>query len=327
MSDGVIALAGVRSLTDAALRGKVAIDGKDVAPLAAAAAGPNPAVGGAVRGALALGGTVGDPTASGDVELSNLTVTQSNPQCPGPRRRTLTVPTVKLNAAWQEQRLVARPMTATLGGGTVTTQLTVMLGGGVRVQMADLGIKALPLEKVLVDYLCQGYAITGPLDLTGGLSFDARDVLNTLSGPGQLQVGAGRVVGSQALALIGSVVRVGGAISSILSADLPSRVFESPLEFDSITGTYTLANGVATTRDLLYSSRAMKVAIAGDYALATSRMNLDMTISHGRGEVKARVTGTTASPSIRVSPASVLRDVDPKKTEKTIKDLLKRFGR
>jgi hypothetical protein len=327
LSDGIVALAGARPLTDASLRGKVAIDGRDIAPLATAAAGPSPALGGAVKGTLALGGTVGAPTAAGEVELSKLSVTQTNAQCPEPKRRTLTIPTVKLNASWQEQHLTARPLAATLGSGTVTTQLTVALDRGVRVQLADLGIKALPLEAVLVDYLCQGYAITGPLDLTGAQTFDARDMLDTLSGPGQLRVGSGKVVGSQALALIGSVVRVGGAISSILAADLPTRVFESPLEFDSITGTYTLANGVATTRDLLYSSRAMKVAIAGDYALPTSRMNLDMTISHGRGEVKAKVTGTTSSPSIRVSPATILREVDPEKAQKGIQDLLKRFGR
>ena len=327
LSDGVVALSGARPLTDAALRGKLAIDGKEIAPLATVAVGPTPAVGGAVKGTLALGGTVGAPTAAGDVTLSPLSATQVNPRCPDPKQRTLTIPTVKLNAGWQDQRLTARPLTATLGGGTVTTRLTAALDRGVHVQLADLAIKALPLEKVLVDYLCQGYAITGPLDLTGALTFEARDALGTLSGPGQLKIGSGKVVGSQALALIGSVVRVGGAISSILSADLPQNVFDSPLEFESITGTYTIASGVATTRDLLYTSRRMKVLIAGEYGLASGRMNLDMTVTHGRGEIKAKVTGTTASPSISVSPSSVLRDVDPQKAEKGIKDLLKRFGR
>jgi hypothetical protein len=327
LQDGVIAVGGARTLTEAALRGKVVIEGKDLGPLAAAALGPTPALGGGVSGTLTLGGTVGAPTAAGPIEVSRFTVSQTNPQCPEPKHRTLTIPTVKLSAAWQDHRLTGRPLELSVDRGTVTTQLTVTVDQGVRVQLGDLAIKTLPLEKVLVDYLCQGYAITGPLDLTGGLSFAPRDLLGTLSGPGQLRVGAGRVVGAQALALIGGVVRVGGAVSSILSTDLPARVFESPLEFDSITGTYVLANGVATTRDLLYTSRAMKVAIAGEYSLPTTRMNLDMVITHGRGEVQAKVTGTTASPSIRVSPASVLRDVDPQKAEKGLKDLLKRFGR
>jgi hypothetical protein len=327
LSDGVVALTGGKSLTEASMRGKVAIDGKDVGPLAAAAIGPSPALGGGVKGTLALGGTVAAPTAAGEITLTDLTSTQTNPRCPEPKRRTLTVSTVKMNAAWQDQRLAGKPVTASLAGGTVTTQLTVALDRGVHVQLADLVIKALPLEKILVDYLCQGYAITGPLELTGGLTFDAHDLLNTLSGPGQLRVGSGKVVGAQALALFASVVRVGGAVSSILSADVPSRVFDSPLEFESITGTYTLTNGVATTRDLLYTSRSMKVAIAGEYALPSGRMNLDMTVNHGRGELKAKVSGTAASPNISVSPASILKDVDPQKAQKGIQDLLKRFGK
>ncbi len=327
LSDGVVALVNGKPLSEASLRGKVAIDGKDVGPLAAASIGPEPGLGGGLKGALVLGGTVAAPTAAGEVTTSGLTVTQTNPQCPEPKRRTLTVSSLKVNAAWQEQRLTGRPVTADVAGGAVTTQLTAALDRGVRVQLADLGIKTLPLEKVLVDYLCQGYAITGPLDLTGELTFDAHDMLNTLSGPGQLRVGRGKVVGSQALALFASLVRVGGAVSAILAADIPTRAVDSPLEFDSITGTYTLTNGVATTRDLLYTSRSMKVSIAGDYALPTGRMNLDMIVQHGRGELKAKVSGTAASPSISVSPSSVLRDVDPQKAEKGIRDLLKRFGR
>jgi AsmA-like C-terminal region len=256
------------------------------------------------------------------VQMSPLTVTQTQPNCPAPKERTLTVPSLKLNAAWQEPRLTGRPLTASVADGTITTQMTVTVGHGVHVQLADLAIKTLPLEKVLVDYLCQGYAITGPLDLTGGLSFDAGDMLNTLSGPGQMKVGRGKVVGSQALALIGSVVRVGGAVSALLSADLPANTFDSPLEFDSITGNYQLANGTATTRDLLYTSRAMKVLIQGDYGLANGRMNLDMTVTHNRGEIKAKITGTTSSPSIRVNPSTL---VSPEKAEKGIQDLLKRF--
>ena len=327
LRDGVVALAGARPLTEAALRGTVTVDGKDVGPLAAVAMGPVPELHGEVEGTLALGGTVAAPTAAGPVTISDLTATQDNPRCPDPRRRTLAVPTAKLDLSWQDQRLTARPATATLAGGTVTTQLTVTFGRGVRVQMADLVVDELPLERVLVDYLCQGYAITGPLDLTGGLGFEARDVLGTLSGPGRLRIGSGRVVGPQALALFGSVVRVGGAVSAILSADVPSGAVDSPLEFDSITGSYTLSNGVATTRDLLYTSRAMKVAIAGDYALVTGRIDLDMVVTHNRGELRAKLTGTAASPSIAVSPASVLRDIDPEKAQKGIQDLLKRFGR
>lgn len=323
VSDGVIALSGARSLMESAVRAKVTVDGKDITELAKAAAGEKATLGGGIKGTLAVGGTVGAPTASGDLELSKLTVTQVNPQCPEPKRRTLAIPTVKMNAAYGDGRLIGRPLTTSIGSGTITTAVLVTLDGGVRVQMSDLGIKALPLDKVLVDFLCQGYAVTGPMDLTGALAFSATDVWNTLSGPGQLRIGPGKVVGSQALALVGGVVRLGGAVSSLLNAELPRNLGSSPLEFDSIAGTYQVANGVVTTRDLLYTSRAMKVALAGEYALGSGRMNLDMVINTGKSEVKAKVTGTSASPSVRVLPSSLLGD--PKGVDKGLGDLLRRL--
>jgi len=56
-------------------------------------------------------------------------------------------------------------------------------------------------------------------------------------------------------------------------------------------------------------------------------MNLDLDVDHGRGRVAARVTGTTASPSIRLLPSSVLSGVDPGKVENGLRELLKQFSR
>jgi hypothetical protein len=37
------------------------------------------------------------------------------------------------------------------------------------------------------------------------------------------------------------------------------------------------------------------------------------------------VTGPAASPAIRVAPASILRQIDPEKAERGLKELLKKF--
>jgi hypothetical protein len=325
IDDGTLAVGGAKTLTEAPLRGKITVDAKDIGDAAKAFLGPSPEYGGALKGTLALSGTLGSPGAAGDVTLAKPTLTQIQSSCPEPKRRTLVLGDVKLNAAYKDSVLTGRPVTTSIGNGTVSAQLTASLEHGVRVQVNDIGIKAVPLEKILVDYLCQGYAITGPLDLTGALSFAAADMWNTLSGPGTLRAGPGKVVGPQALALVSGVVRVGGAISSALNADLPNVGAGSPLEFESITGTYRINNGVLTTRDLLYTSKPMKVAIAGQYGLASGRMDLDMIVTHTRGELKAKVTGNAASPSIRVDPAAILRGVDPGKVEKGLGDLLKRI--
>lgn len=324
-TDGRVALTAGKALTEAALTGKLGLDGRQVKELASIMLGPEPAVGGALKGLLTLGGSVGNPRAAGDLTLSDATVTQTQPTCAAPKQRTLKLDTLKVNLAWEDAHLTLRPVTTGIGGGAVTSNVVATVEGGTHVQLRDLGIKALPLAKVLVDYLCQGYAITGPLDSTGGLSFDARNPMNTLGGSGQFKIGPGKVVGSQALALLGGITRVGGAVSSLLAADVPAGQFSSPLDFESITGTYQVAKGVVTTRDLLYTSRAMKVAVSGDYALGSGRMNLAVVMNHGRGEIQANVTGTAASPSIRVNPAATLKGIDPEKAKSGLDELLRRF--
>ena len=327
LADGMVALNGAKAVLDAPVRARVSIEGKDIEQLIAAAAGPTPAIAGPIKGDFALGGTLGTPRVSGNVELASPRVTQTNAACPEPKRRTLSLGPLKLAGASWDGRFQSRPTTTSIGSGTISTNLTATLDRGVHVQLGDLAIKALPVEKILVDFICQGYAVAGPLDLTGALSASATDLLNTLGGSGQLRLGPGKVVGPQALALIGTLTQIAGAVSSALAADVPTALTSSPTDFDSITGTYQITNGVVTTRDLLYSSRAMKVGVAGDYGLATGRTNLDLRVNYGRGELRARVSGNAASPSIRVDPSSVSGDVSREKIEGGIQDLLKRFRR
>lgn len=327
LTDGVVALNGARAPLEAPLRGRVGIEGKDIEPLVAAA-GPTPAIAGPIKGDLTLGGTLGAPRASGTVELASLRVTKTAAGCPEPKRRTLSLGALKLAAAsWDGARLQSRPTTTSLAGGTISTNLTATLDRGVHVQLGELTIKGLPAEKVLVDFLCEGYAVAGPLDLTGGLSASASDLWNTLDGAGRLKLGPGRVVGPQALALIDTLTHITGAVSSVLAADVPRALTSSPVDFESITGTYQITNGVVTTRDFLYTSRAIKVGVVGNYGLASGRMNLDLRVQHARGELRAHLAGSAASPTIKVDPSSVTTNVSREELETGVQDLLKRFRR
>ena len=307
ISEGVLGLSGARTLVDASVRARIELDGKDVRPVAAAAIGGEPALAGAITGTLAVTGAVGRPRATGEIELRDPALIRTSPACPVPRLRTLQLSTVKANVSWEEGRLVVQPLATGIGNGGIATKLSATPGPPVQAELADLVLKAIPLEPVLVDFLCQGYAVTGLLDHSGTLTVSPADPMRTLNGAGQFRIGAGRVVGPRALALLGGVVRVG-----------------SPLEFDSIAGTYQVKDGVATTRDLVYTSRAMKARVTGDYALATGRMSFDVVVDPGRGLVHARVTGTLASPSIRVAP-SLVGQVEPERVERSLKDLLKKF--
>ena len=255
-------------------------------------------------------------------------MTRSNQACPEPKQRTLALGLLKVSgASWDGARFQSRPVTTSVSGGPISTNLTLTLDHGAHVQLSDLAIKSMPAEKVLVDFLCEGYAVSGPLDLSGALSTNTSDLLNTLGGSGQLRIGPGKVVGPQAIALIGVVTSVAGAASSVLAADVPKALTSSPVDFESITGTYQITNGVLSTKDLLYTAKALKVGVVGDYGLATGRMNLDLRVDHGRGEVRAKVTGNAASPSVRIDPSSLAGQVDREKVEGGLQDLLKRFRR
>jgi uncharacterized protein involved in outer membrane biogenesis len=320
---GTLGLSGARTLNDASVRARIEVDGGDVQPVLAAVIGPEPAIAGAVSARIDVAGTVGRPRAAGELELRSPVVTRTTAACAEPRRRSLALGTVKANLSWDDGRVVVQPLTTGIRNGSIATRVAGVPLATAQAELSDLVLTAIPLEPILVDFLCLGYAVTGSLDLTGTLTLSPADPMKTLSGGGRLHVGAGRVVGARALALLGGFARVGGTVSSALNLDVPGLV-ASPLEFESIAGTYQIHNGIVTTRDLAYTSRAMRAKMAGDYAIPTGRVNFDLVLEQGHGVFQAKVTGTADAPSIRVA-SSVLRAVDPGRVERGFKDLLEKF--
>ena len=323
VADGTIALGGARTFTEASLRARVEIDGEDVHPLAAAIlGGDEPAIGGSLRGRLDVSGTLGRPRAAGEVEWRVPTVTRTSRACGEPRRRTLALASVKASVSWRDGRLIADPLTTGIPGGTATSTLTTETSPPARADLTGLALQRIPLERVLVDFLCQPYAVAGPLDLTGTLTLSPGDPLRTLSGRGRLHVGAGRVVGARALALFGGLARAGGA-SPARGSDLPATLAAAPFEFDAIDGAFEIGNGVVTTRDLVYTSRLLTVRARGTYALANDHLNADLVLEHERGTFQAKVTGSAEAPSIRTPQSFARHDAD--RADRGFKDLLKKF--
>jgi hypothetical protein len=318
--------AGAGTLSAAPVKGEISLDAKDMAALTGVLLGSSPALSGPVKGKLALSGTVGRLALTGQLDSTRLTLTERRPDCPEPRIRRLTLETVRFPLDYDPQRLQSRPLSANLSEGSVALALTLAFQPAPLLSIKEITIKALPLAPVLVDYLCQGYAVSGLLDLTGELSARPANVLGTMNGQGRLKIGAGKVVGPAALALMGGVVRLAGGLSSVLNVELPLSLFSSPLDFESISASYKIADGRLTTQDFLYTSERMRVAAAGEYGLADGRMNLDVTMKHGRGEIKAKVTGTSASPSIRLLPGTSPR-TDPESVSSRLKKFLEGLGK
>jgi hypothetical protein len=159
------------------------------------------------------------------------------------------------------------------------------------------------LGPVLVDFLCQSFAVTGPLDLAADALLNPAAPARTLQGAGRFRIGPGQVVGAAARDFLADVLRLASAMSSL---DVPRQGGRpAPMTFDSVTATYTIANGIVRTDDLVYQSPAARVNVAGTYGLADTKVDAAVTLTQGRTEVKARVVGTTTPRALRVIPISV----------------------
>jgi hypothetical protein len=221
---------GAGTLTAAPLKADISLDAKDMRNLTGFLLGSSPALSGPVKGKLALTGTLGRLALAGQLDSGRLTLTERRPSCPPPETRRLTLESVRFPLSYDPARLQSAPLRANLSGGSIAVSLNLAFEPTPLLSLKEITLKALPLAPLLVDYLCQPYAVTGPIDLTG--EFSARGLgeafWQSARGSGRLEVGPGRVVGPAALSLFTEVARVGGAIYSILNVDLPLSLFASP---------------------------------------------------------------------------------------------------
>jgi len=321
IANGSLSLAAGRPLAESALKADVEVSAKDVAPLVRALLGPAPALAGPIQGALALSGTLASLAARGEIELSRLRATEHRPACPEPKTRSLALEAVRMPLSYTPSHLTSRPFSARLGSGAVRAALNLDLAPHPFLRLSEISINAVPLAPVLVDYLCQRYAVSGPLDHTGELTARPGDPWRSLAGEGKFRIGAGQVVGPDALALLSRVARIGSSLGSALDLELPQALFATPLEFDSITASYRIVDGRLTTQDFLYSSAQMKVAAAGDYWFSDGRMNLELALSSGKGQIRARVIGTAGSPSIQVRAPDRILETAPERLRRLLRGL------
>ncbi|OGK81889.1 MAG: hypothetical protein A2X52_21405 [Candidatus Rokubacteria bacterium GWC2_70_16] len=308
IAEGTLALGAGRPLAEAPLRARVDIEARDVAALAAALLA-SPALAGPVKGRLELGGTASQPAATGELRFERLALSEQRPQCPPPTRRMLALQDLRVPVALAPARLESRPLQAQVAGGSLSMSVTADLQTAPvaaikTLTLRGISVKGVQLSLLLVDYLCLGYAVSGPLDLTGEALLRPADPWRTLGGAGQLQIGRGKVVGVGALRVLREVAALAGVLTPLLAGEKEPHPGDSPLDFDAITATYRIAGGVVSTDDLLYRSGAMTLAGAGTYGLLDGRVDMAVTLTSGRTQVKAQVTGSSAG-SLRVIPTGI----------------------
>jgi AsmA protein len=310
-----------RAFGDAQLKATVDMETRDVAP-AAALFVPTPSVSGPLKGRIQVSGTAARLTATGAVGFERLTVSAQQPHCLEPKRRSLTLDDVRVPLLYTPPQLESQAVQAKVAKGTVTFRLTVALGPPRVATLRDITVKGVQLEPVLVDYLCQRNAVTGPLDLTGEATLQPLAALPTLNGSGRVHIGAGRVIGPDLLNALGQALALTNLVSGTLDSGRRGKrpAAGSPLNFDSITASYTITNGVARTEDLVYEARDLKLSGAGTYGLVDGRTAMDVLVTQGGNRVKARVAGGPGA--LTIVPTDV-RIKEPKDLKKALDRLLR----
>jgi hypothetical protein len=295
-----LAPAGSRSLAETALHATVEAETGDVAPLAGWLR-TRFGVAGHMDGRFELTGTLSRPTATGIIRARRLILSAEQPQC-NPPHRQLPLNDVHIPIAYAGTRIQSVPLEARVGKGRVALHLSVALGPPATATLTEIKATGVDAGPILIDFLCLTSGVTGPLDLAGNMRFDLDDPVRTAKGAGRLRIGPGRVSGSDIVDLIGEAAALASVASAIAEPGTGGRRV-APLEFTSITATYTIAGGVARTTDLLYEGRDLRVAGAGTLGLADGRVAMALTLTQGRNEVKALVSGTPGS--LHVVPTAV----------------------
>lgn len=278
------------------------LEGADIAPLVQAFLAAWPALSGPVKGKLEVSGTPERLAGTGVLDLSRVTLSQERRQCPPPARRQLVFDSVRVPVLLRPAAFESGPLSASLGKGTIAVKVTAGLDASPLVMLDDIKVTHVELLPVLQDYFCQGFAVSGPLDLGGELSMRTADVWRTMNGIGQFKIGAGRVVGEGALKLVRDVLEAGTVVDRALRGKL-SESGRTALDFESITGSYRITGGVLRTDDLLYRGKDLKVTAAGTYTLGSGRTDLSVVATQGSSQLRAQVTGSGGS--LRVIPTGV----------------------
>jgi AsmA protein len=321
ITEGSVTMPPGSTFGEAQVKATLDVQARDVAG-AAAAFVPSPSVSGPLRGRVQLSGTPARLTATGALGFDRLTLSAQQARCPEPKRRSLALENIRLPLQYAASQLDSQPVQAKVAKGTVGFRLTVATGPPRVATLRDITVKGMQLEPVLVDYLCQRNAVTGPLDLTGEASLRLPEALPTLNGSGRLQIGAGRVIGPDLLDALNQALALTDLVSGTLTGGRRGGppVPGSPLNFDSITATYTIVNGVARTEDLLYQARDLRLTGAGTYGLVDGRTAMDVVVTQGGNRVKARVAGGPGA--LTIVPTDV-RIKESKELRKTLERLLR----
>jgi hypothetical protein len=138
----------------------------------------------------------------------------------------------------------------------------------------EITLKEIPIESLLTHQPDSSPPLTGTTSLTTSLHMDIHSperMQHSLTGTGKAQIRKGLIQTGPVLSKILGILNV----PSLLMGKV--NLLEEGLPFDELTGSFSIDNGLLTTKDLALKSPVLKLTAAGTYDLPTE--NLDSMIA------------------------------------------------
>lgn len=293
-----------RGVAEAPIKATLEVEAPEVGALAPLAFA-SPRVAGRVRGTLEVSGTVGRPVAVGEMRAERLTITESRPRCAPPTERTLGIEDVRAPLSLSSSRAESAPARARLGGGTISLHARIAWHPTPLLRLSRIEARGVEASRILGDYLCQPYAVSGPLEFTGEATIDPRDAWRTLGGSGRFRVAPGRLTGSGTLALLAEAARLGGVAVAVAEGTARGLTAPAPAKFESLDGSYRVTQGVVSVDDLVYRATGLTVTATGTYGLVDGRVEMAVTAGQGATQVRGRLSGVAGSLRIIATGATI----------------------
>jgi uncharacterized protein involved in outer membrane biogenesis len=274
------------------------------------AAASGPGLAGRGDGEIHVEGPLGNLSGDGQLRFTRLTVTHSPPTCARREPHHLVLEAVELPVRIAGPRVTVEPFALRVAGGTVRGSARLSWRAGVPgVRLADVRVQGVSAEPVLVDFLCEPYAVTGRLDGSGEIEFSGTgaELLRTARGIWQVEVGVGRLVGPAALTLLSGAIRVGSALYSVANLGVPSGLLASPIEFQSLAAAGTTGDGQLRINRLAMQGQRLRVTGGGTYGLLDTRLDFKLDVQTRRSTFGVKIGGTAREPSYTAEPRGLIK--------------------
>ncbi len=217
---------------------------------------------------------------------------------------------------YQAGMLRLKDLIATLHGGRVRLDGEVEEGEA-RISFHPR-LEGIKTQSLLQTLFSPAWGLHGLLSLEGKvqgpLGGPPRTFLSRATGEGRFQVRDGRLTG---LRPVEELKRVLAPLATSIPLDLE--------RFDQLHGSYILHGGYLKTKDLTLIQGGSKVRAVGQFALADSSLDFDVTATTPILRLEAKITGTMTDPKVIPTGGALRRRMEMEMTKEQKKKIQEFF--